>query len=204
MPQQRIDAPVEALRIQGVDPRGLGRIRIRVPGTFDAGWHNWVYPMWPGSGGTDGTGSRMAPPPVGAKVIVWFIRGDCMSPSARAVYLGHMYGEDSEGVDAGPTLAAEAATPEKREQRTVLWESKRIRVGVIAEKGDHRFIIEEKDGSGSKIELDVTADNGNSVSLRLEARTAIEVYSPGAIDIRADGSLTLQGRTVDASRTGGI
>jgi hypothetical protein len=51
--------------------------------------------------------------------------------------------------------------------------------------------------SGTRVEVDAAAgDSGKAEIVKIQARTGIELYAQGNIDIRADGQLILQGRLV--------
>ena len=82
--------------VNPLDPQGLGRIQVSVPGVLGSAKLAWAMPCFPGAG--PGVGI-FAIPPMGAKVWVEFERGDPDYP----IWSGGFWGMGETPATMGPT-----------------------------------------------------------------------------------------------------
>jgi hypothetical protein len=133
---------------------------------------------------------------------VLFELGDLMAPPA---VLPGPYGIDpATNEPAGPTIASGATDPNTT---IVLWEDDQMAVYIThdPDNSDRRFVVEDK-RTASNITMDIAdGTEGKSVSITLEANTAIYLKSNGLIDLDAP-VVQIKGRRVmsgNRSRPGG-
>jgi hypothetical protein len=189
---------------QAKDPQGLGRIRARIPGLFEAGLGHpeLIYPFgWPGAGQPE-HGSQY-PVKVGAQVGIIFEHGDI---DATPVYFTAAYGlvpaGPDEGKNAGPSLIREAIEAgDPAEKTVVIWEDDSFEIFVTmfnkAEDGkdDRRVVIQEK-ATGSGFTLNAAdGAQGKSVSMTLNVNTSLDIQCNGVINIEGT-TVQIQGRKV--------
>jgi hypothetical protein len=191
-PDPRYYGLVTAQVVNNEDARGLGRVRVTVPGLIAAPGSAWALPMGNLGGGSAQRGQFFVPK-VGATVYVWFLDGDVDKP----VYLPGHYGIPG-GVSQAPTDVVDAFNepledgggPSAPPQVITLVETEFFSVTFDEREGKKRLILYFKskgqvaDGSGLMFEFD--AEQG---TWAISAPSALILRSIGLIDIR---SLVLQ------------
>lgn len=154
------------------DPKGLGRVRVRVPGLLEPA-SPWAWPLGAPGGGSKNRGQWWIPE-LGAEVGVFFKRGD----PDRPYYLAANWGAPG-GVREVPD-ASEEGDPDIR---------------VIA-MGPYDLVVDNREGEGAAKALRIvdTSDGENLIefdattrTLTISATTAIKIQSTGQISI--DGLL---------------
>lgn len=186
------------------DPEGTGRVRVEIPGLM-AITPYWVMPgNWMAQGA--GRGAQGPPPDEGMQVGVIFEYGQYLDPNSHAFYFTGYYGIATTGASNGPTAVSSAPNAAASRKRACLWESTKLMAYVVDDPdgADERLVLQSK-VSGSKIELNAAdGPSGKAESIYIEARTLLSLYAKGAVDIRADGHVTIQGRRVNDLRRGDI
>jgi len=193
-----------AVVVDNDDPEGTGRIHVAIPGIIEPKTAYWVMPgCWPGAGQI-GKGSQYPPPPQGSQVMVVFEHGIYRPSESRAIYLTGYYGLKPDGSQAGPPVLNEAATAADAQKRTVLWEGASLIAYIIEDDTEEKLVLKAK-ATGSKIEINAKdGQGGKSETIRIEARTALSLYSKGIIDIKSDSLVQIQNRRVDDITTRSI
>jgi hypothetical protein len=189
-----------------LDPRSLGRVKVRVVGLWDGGESKWLTPSgWPGAGGLT-YGSRY-PVPLGAQVCVMFEHGDT---EAGGMYLPSMYGATGRMSGHrvhGPqcvlnqdryTGFGEGLPVNQQMQRACVWEDETFAHYITMHPTDKRVVIRHKK-SKSYFMINGTDGVGKkSVSIVISGQTAVVVKSEGNISIEGQ-TVHIQGRRVNKS-----
>lgn len=180
-PDPRYYTIMEAEVVNNEDPRGLGRVRVKVPGLIDPPGSAWAFPAGGLGGGTAQLGAFDVPA-VGAAVYVFFLGGDIDKPRYMAGHWGAPSGERQT-----PTAADEAydedGPPGPPAVRS--WETPAFSLTFDDREGKARVYIHAKalgqnlvDGSALMIELDAAQG-----TCAISAPVAIVLRSQGTIDI---------------------
>jgi uncharacterized protein involved in type VI secretion and phage assembly len=123
-----------------LDPLGLGRIQVGVPGLLDNSTLAWAMPCLPGAGPNVGI---FVIPPVGAKVWVEFERGDLDYP----IWSGGFWGTGETPAPMGPTQAM-----------TRVWAGDNFKVEILDMPGAGTLAITLTTPSGeAKLAADASA-----------------------------------------------
>lgn len=180
---------------QNVDPLGLGRIKVELPGILKETPY-WVMPYgWTGGSSRNAHGPQPRPPDRGAMVPVIFSHGDYLNPESKAIFLTGFYGVNDDGTSAGPAINASEDTAADVTKCHTLYEDSKFQVYLLAKDDDRKLVMQTKE-RGTKIEIDATAgEGGNSEVISIEAATALFLYSAGQIDISAT-QVSINGRSV--------
>lgn len=181
--------------VRNDDPRGMGRIKVGIPGKMDETPY-WVMPgNWPAKGPK--VGSRYPAPDIQTIVNVIFAYGEYKGQNSQAHYFTGFYGENEDGSAAGPPTPASAPTAGEAEQYTTFWEDDDFRFYVKNSPTEKKAVLQAKSGGG-KLEIDAMAGtDGKSEVVRVEARTSLILYSRGIVDIRGDCGVQLNGRKLN-------
>jgi uncharacterized protein involved in type VI secretion and phage assembly len=147
------------------DPRGLGRVRIRIPGLIEPE-SAWAFPMGIIGGGKKNRGIFW-PPEVGSEVYVFFKNGDPDYPR----YLGGHWG--APGGDTETPDASEDGDPEVRVISFGGYE-----IVVDTREGSKAFRIRDQDDEENLLEYD-----GETKLLTISATTGIKLASTGQVDV---------------------
>jgi hypothetical protein len=170
--------PYEGIVVNRNDPKGDGRVTVRIEGKMAES--AWARPQ--GSGAQNW--GRIRVPPVGAIVLVDFIRQDSEFPSYRPGWIVRPGGES--------TAVKEFESPD-------------VSYDAV---GPFRTIIDNREGQRSMSIIMVKEINGEEKNLaeltfdyehntvRLAAVTGIKIESKGLIDIDAN-TLQIKGRVVN-------
>lgn len=179
-PHRKFTSIYEGPVIDNVDPKKLGRVRVRIPGICDDG-SAWAMPLgMMGSGGPKLGG--WTPPPIGAEVAVWFKMGDLDHPRYIAGFPGE--GEAPDEVDD--------STPEEAVQVPFVFNGRRFKIIIDERPGKARVALEDKK-TGDMFEID-----GVKLGLKLKSTAAMSIECDGALDIKAS-SVTINGRVLTPS-----
>lgn len=179
-----VSSPMFGTVTKNLDPDGLGRVKVRVPGYLEPETDKWCLPAgWPGSGGLE-YGSRY-PVPVGAQVMLFFEQGDSL---AQGIYIPILYGKTQDGMAAGPTCVTNSPTgvvaAEQQVERVCLWEDQDLAIYVTMHEDDKRIALLHKT-SGSNITIYGTdGADGKSTSIAIESTTDIRIKAIGLVDIQ--------------------
>lgn len=169
------------------DPRGLGRVRVIIPGLLEE------PSAWAGALGGDGGGTGTArkssfnAPKIGATVAVWFLQGD---PN-RPYYMPGHFGSPG-GVDDVPEDVREVPAVERPE--VVAFETERYKLTYDDRKAFASFRIRDKKLRNTLLEFD-----GKNGAVMLSAETNLILRAGGFIDLVAP-QIQLAGRKVLRSK----
>jgi uncharacterized protein involved in type VI secretion and phage assembly len=155
------------------DPTNAGRVKLSFPWLSDDYESDWARVVAPGAGDTRGVAFV---PEVQDEVLVAFERGDVRSPFV----LGGLWS----GVNP-PPQAADLAT------------SGSVDLRVLQSRLGHSITLSDKDGDDG---LALTSQDGQyAVSVGVGANL-LELKAPGCtIDMKSDGSVTIQASTISIS-----
>jgi uncharacterized protein involved in type VI secretion and phage assembly len=159
--------------VDRVDPRCLGRVRVRIPGLIEPA-SAWAFPLGTVGGGAPARGF-FAVPEAGAEVGVLFNQGDVDHP----YYLAGHWGAPG-GVAEVPTAAgglSKEDTPQVRAFETGRFEL------VFDDRGEHEALVIRDKRSGDQIEFDGVA-------------MGITIKATSALILQADGLVSIEGTTV--------
>lgn len=164
------------------DPKGLGRVRVRIPGLIEP-QSAWAWPLSVGGGAKDR--GLFFPPETGAEVAVWFKADDADCP----YYIPAQWG--------APGGQAEVPEPARlagaNAQQVKVLETETWRITLDDRSGvNSKLLIENKD-TGDRIEFD-----GATAGISIEGKTAVVIKAIGVIQLEAL-QITLNGRTVRPS-----
>lgn len=161
------------------DPKGLGRVRVRIPGLCEPA-SAWAWPFgWSGAGGPDRGTFR--PPPNGADVVVFFREGDVDHP----YYAGGPFGRPG-GVSEVPE-PAKSAGPQAH--RVAVHETDFWRVYADDRPASPYLAVENK-VTGDRIEID-----GKTAGIAVEAKAALKLKAIGVVSIEGL-QVVINGRVV--------
>lgn len=169
--------------IDNVDPDGLGRVRVEVPGLLPEDGGAWALPFGPAGGGAPQRGLWDVPD-IGADVYLHFLGGDPDKPRYTPGSWGFR-----DGVREVPTPVATAFEESGAEGATQVkvWETRRFLIVMDDREGRERLYLMDKNrgedteaGSATMIELD--GANGGVI---ISGTTAVLIRSLGLVDIQA-------------------
>lgn len=160
------------------DPKGLKRVRVRVPGLVEPA-SAWAWPLGTTGGGSPDRGGFITPAK-GAAVGVLFHLGNVDHP----YYLCGWWGRPG-GSSEVPSPAREGpATEDVHVLETDLW-----RVTMDDRPAKKSLVIENKE-TGDKLEWD-----GLAAGILLDAKVALVLKCVGVLNIQA-GQVVINGRVV--------
>lgn len=171
--------------VDNVDPQGLARVRVEVPGVVERS--AWAFPLGGLRSGGKGRG-LMASPPLGAEVGVLFVAGD---PDHPRYLTGHFGAGEVPALVAGYAESDDPPAPATPKELTevVLYEGERY-VCVLDERpGKERFLVRDKQ-TGDRVLLD-----GAKGAVEVRGTAIVNLESAGALNITAL-SVTINGRLV--------
>ena len=175
-PDPRYNGLAEGEVVDRDDPRGLGRVRVRVPGLIEPA-SPWAWPLATLGGGPD-RGAWFIPE-VGAEVGVLFLHGD----PDRPYYVGGHWGIN----DVLSSVDPDGTGKGDPDIRAI--ETNGYAIVIDERDGRKSLIIRDKAG-GNEIELD-----GLTRGIAIRATTAITIEALGQVDI--DGAIVrVAGRLV--------
>lgn len=187
-PDPRYYSIMEGTVVTNRDPRGLGRVRVRIPGLIDPPGSAWAFP----AGGLGGGAAQLGAfdvPPDGATVYVFFLGGDVDKPR----YLAGHWGAPA-GVRQTPTAASDAyaedgpaGPPDVRS-----WETPAFALTFDDRDGKARIYVHAKDRGQ---ELD-----GSALMFELDAEAGtVAISAPVAIVLRTQGQIDIDGMVVQVA-----
>ena len=174
------------------DPENLGRVKLKLPSFSDTYETDWVRTaqMWAGNN----YGSLVAPE-VGDEVLVAFELGDIRRPYV----IGGLYNGKDKPLPGELPLVDDG--------------SGKIQKRMLASRTGHVLVFAEKPGQNDGILL-ATSDakhilklskNARTVTLSSDGSIVIEATgAPGAITIKAEGNLELDGRQIAIKSQAGV
>lgn len=204
----RYNAIYQGVVTDNVDPKKLGRVKIRVPGIADDPDTDWAYPAgMPGSGTTQR--GFFDVPAIGAEVYAFFLGGD---PDKPRFFTGHWGVRDGESEVPTQARAALDENPDDADKIKV-YETNTYVMVFDERDGQERFFIKRKreiDGEpdfddedlagGNALMIEMDATNG---TLALSAPGGIVLSTLGLVDI--NGTIVqIAGRKVTNGITDGI
>ncbi len=166
--------------VDNVDPKGLGRVRLTVPGIIDQP-SPWAPQIGTLSGGSPQRGA-FSVPKKGSDVGVLFHRGD----PERPYYIGGHFGSPAGG-DEVPEDAA-AAPPNERHDIHA-FDTKAWKVSLDDREGKERVFLSHKH---LHLSLDLDAKKG---TLEIRGETALSIKSDGLLSLDSP-QIIIGGRTV--------
>lgn len=175
--------PQNGVVVDNVDPLGLYRVRVMVPGLIEPA-SAWAFPFGTSGGGSAKRGGWIVPA-VGADVVVMFLGGD----PERPIYSPAWWGKPDAGEEMS-TGVADVPANERHEVQTL--ELGRLLV-TVDERKDKRSIRFEDKETGDGIAWDL-----EEAKVMIAATSGLLFKCDGAIDI--DGlQVTINGRLVATS-----
>ena len=170
--------------VDNVDPEGLGRVRVRIPGLIEPA-SAFAFPLGTVGGGSNRRGF-FSVPEKGADVGVLFHQGDVDHP----FYLtGHWGKPDAIGNEVPePAKDADPAKVPKIKS----FETERWLLFFDDNEGQRSLTIRDK-VSGDQIEFD-----GEGLGITIQATSALIIKADGLVDIRG-AQVQINGRVVQAS-----
>ncbi len=162
------------------DPKGLGRVRVRVPGLLEPA-SAWAYPLGIG-GGTRDRGLFFVPEE-GAEVGLLFNQGDANHP----YYLAAQWGKPG-GESEVPSPARDAPTEQVPDVKVL--ETGNWRITMDDRPGTDSSLVIENKATGDKVEFD-----GSTAGITVEAKVALVLKAVGVVSIEGL-KVQINGRTV--------
>lgn len=178
--------------VDNKDPKGIGRLRIQVPGVCEPST-GWALPFGIQGGGDTGVGSFDIPKQ-GAEVVVMFLQGDPDHP--RWTY-GHWGMPNGEADTPEPAKSAIAEDGPGAASQVKAYENDQMQMFTDLREDKARFVIRSKLGDAEDLSgpaLMLEFDN-KAGTLALSAPAGISLKSTGIIDIQGL-VITLNGRPV--------
>jgi hypothetical protein len=189
--------------LDNIDPEGLGRVRVVVPGLAEEGT-DWAYPMGTTGGGADRRGF-FATPDIGADVGVMFVGGDIQSP---VYFSGHWGKPPATPERPAPDGGSEVPEPLKdvannERPQIQAFESKHFIIAIDNREDSEALVIKHKpalvDVDGDPIAPEDRSQNlieidGASMGITIRGESAVLIRA-ATVDIQA-GIIRLNGRTI--------
>ncbi len=179
--KHRYYAPEIGVVIDNVDPEGLHRVRVAIPGLIEIS--AWAYPIGAPGGGSAQRGGWTVPA-IGATVVVQFVGGDVERP----LYSGGWWGKPKGTTEIGTEAAA--VPPREAHLVQTISETRRMRIWVDERDGKQQLSIADKELPELFIQVDLESGAVNISSL-----AAITIKSLGLVQIEGT-TVTIQGRVV--------
>ena len=148
--------------VDRADPKGLGRVKVRVPGLFEPS--GWAFPLGQTGGGTVDEGTWWIPQ-LKSEVAIWLNRGDEDKP----YYLPAQWG------DGEPPVASDGGDPDV----VVMSIGGAYEIVVDRRPESKGFKIIDKANNEGLLEFD-----GVTRQLQLSAVAGIQLISTGQIDLQ--------------------
>lgn len=177
-------APEFGTVVDDQDPRGLGRVKICIPGYYPDSGGPWAWPVG-GGGNVDGSWN---PPKPGSMVVVFFRGGDPQYPIYFRAH--HPQGKEPQVVQDAKAEAVAEDIPEVSTQIRALetrdWEI------VIDERPTRRLLRVRAKDVGS------TDPDGTSLMVELDREAGVLALSaPAGIALNTLGRISINGILVD-------
>lgn len=200
-PDGRIVGLYVGVVVDNIDPSGVGRVRIRVPGLLEPA-SSWALPLGTLGGGTDKRGHFFVPE-IGAEVGVFFNQGDVDYPYYLSAHWGWSMKNTDDGTEA-PTLVKDVPVADRPKVKAI--ETERFLILIDDRKGSEedpqegkeRLLITYKDDPENFIELD-----GLNRGITISGTTGVRIASTGIVSIEG-GQVQINGRRVNDLSTGDI
>ncbi len=175
-----MDQPYEGYVVSRDDPKGLHRVKVRVPGPWDVA-SPWIKPVGMGNDGAPLIG-RFESPPLGANVLIFFVRNNRENP--RYLCAGH--GVGGVPVDgSGNNVSALTADGDNK-----VWQDERVRIERDARPGTYGIRVSDLQTGITALELDLAGGQVGIVT-----PLGIKLQTVGTVRIEG-GMITLNGRPV--------
>lgn len=179
---ERIPFLMSGVVVDRLDPKGLGRVRVRVPGFYEPA-SPWARPLSVGSGSANR--GLFSSPAVGAEVAILFLMGD----RDRPVYLGGFWGAPA-GVSEVPEDAQvldDDGNPAEPDSH--VFSSGTLSIEFREVENERRVRIRDA-VAGDILELDAETH-----TITIRASTGIVLESSGQIEINGL-NVAINGRPV--------
>jgi hypothetical protein len=166
--------------VDNVDPKGVGCVRLEIPGLVNK--TDWAYPIGTLNGGGPQRGAFF-PPEVGADVAVLFLWGNPDHP----YYLGGYWGSNVEdlGTEA-PTGVKDVPIEDRPKMKAI--ETEKFLILIDDRTGDpndvtegkERLLIKYKDSDDDFIEID-----GLTRGIQISGTSVVRIQAVGLIELDA-------------------
>ncbi len=172
--------------VANVDPAGVGRVRVLVPGLMEPD-SPWCFPLGTLNGGALKRGAFFVPP-IAADVGILFLHGDIDHPYYIGGYWGSQVAEAADDGGTGtevPTNVRDVPIEDRPKVQAIETESFLIyiddREGTESDNlsGKKRLLILYKDDPENFIEID-----GLNRAVQISGTSAVQIISSGLVDIR--------------------
>lgn len=185
-PDPRYYGVHEGYVVTNRDPKGLGRVRVCVPGLMPEEGSTWAWPMNAGIGKGRG---RWDPPDPQAEVYVWFLNGD---PEKVRYQPGHHFRDHTPSAVAA--AKDEATTPDGKIDAT-------LQVKVIHETEEWQIVVDERPGNRrlyiNAKSLGEDLDTGSALMVELDREQGVlALVGTGGIALRSTGLIDIVGTTI--------
>lgn len=183
----------EGVVVDNADPRGMGRVRFRVPGLIEDKGSDWAFPAATGGGGSSQRGHWHVPE-IGAEIYAFFLGGDPDKPRYMTGHWSLSKGESEVPTDVKDAVAEDGAAVAPQVKT---WETERFAL-TFDERGDKQrvYLYAKAQGqdliAGTALMFEFDEVQG---TFALSAPSGIVIRSLGMIDIDAL-VLNLKGRKV--------
>lgn len=178
-PTQRYPFAYPGVVVDNVDPEGLKRCRIEIPGVVDI--TTWAWPMGTMGGGSSQRGG-MVSPAIGADVVVMFLLGDIERPMYLPAHWAFRGGEP------------EMPLPVKDVPPTEAHQVQMLQLGHLVlsvdERPGQRKLAMEDTVTGDAIVWDLEKQG-----LRIKMTSAVLIEADGLVRVNG-AQVTLQNRMV--------
>lgn len=152
------------------DPRGLGRVRVRIPGLVEPA-SAWAWPLGMPGGGQRDRGFFF-PPERGAEVGVFFKEGHVDLPYYLPANWGAP-GGSSEVPEPAKSVTPVADVPKVKVLETGNW-----RITLDDRPGEKSVAVIENKTTGDRLEFD-----GNTAGILIEGKAAVSIKAIGVVSI---------------------
>lgn len=185
-PEPRYYGVHEGYVVNNLDPSGLGRVRVCVPGLLPEEGSTWAYPMGVGLGQARG---RWDIPDIRAEVYVWFLNGD---PEKVRYMPGHHF------LDGEPSAITAAKNEATTTQAKIEVPSQ---VKVIHETDEWQFVVDERpDNRRAYIQAKSLGENlsdGSALMIEFDREQGVLTLAGiGGIALRSLGLLDIQATAI--------
>jgi uncharacterized protein involved in type VI secretion and phage assembly len=193
-----------------LDPKGLGRVKVSFPwlsGQVDSAWAR-IATAW--AGGSRGT---YLLPEEGDEVLVAFRHGDLKHP----YIIGFLWNDEDRPPELSPLLERRELKS-KSGHRVVFDDFEGLQGLTLESQGGHKIKLDDTvggmrvaitdsshnlsvviDTTGGKIKIESTVGqielSAKVGQIKLDA-TAIDIHATGALSLKADGTVSINGATV--------
>lgn len=185
-PDVRYYTIMEGTVIDNEDPRGLGRVRVTVPGLIEAPGSAWALPA--GMGGGKAQRGHFDVPEKEAGVYVFFLGGDVDKPRYFTGHFGAPAGEADTPTDAKAAFAEDGKTAPPKVKT---WETEKFAITFDDRDEKSRFFLYAKNQGQDLI-------GGNALMIEFDnEQGTCAISAPAGIVLRSLGIIDIDGLVIN-------